>query len=120
LGDARVRQALSAAIDRAGIAKTLYSGAADPLFSVAGPGFWHSAPDAAKAVYQAAYDKLKSTPDVAKASSLIEQAGAKGKPVTIAYAAGAPASSQLAAVLQQTGKAIGLDVKIVGLPDQQY
>ncbi|NUR29448.1 MAG: ABC transporter substrate-binding protein [Catenulispora sp.] len=120
LKDPLVRQALSLAIDRAGIAKSIYAGAADPLYAVAGPGFFNSQPDQVKAVYQAAYDKLKVTPDLKKAADLVNQAGAKGKTVTIAYAADGAQFAQLAQVLQQTGNAIGLDVKIVGLPMQQY
>lgn len=118
LGDVRVRQALSMAIDRAGIAKTLFYGTADPLYSVAGPGFWESSP--AKAVYSAAYQKLVKSPDVAAATKLVQQAGAAGKQFSIGYAADSPSQAQLAEVLQQTGDSIGLKVKIVGLPDQQY
>lgn len=120
LADPRTRQALSSALDRVGIAKTLYSGAADPLYSVAGPGFWSTAPEAVKSVYQAAYDKTKTTPDPTKAAALVAQAGAKGKTVKIAYTADGSTFTQLAQVIQQTGKAIGLDLQIVGLPPQQY
>ncbi|MEZ0066229.1 peptide/nickel transport system substrate-binding protein [Streptacidiphilus sp. MAP12-20] len=118
LADARTRQALSMAIDRVGIAKAIYGGAADPLYTVAGPGFWLTSP--AKATYQAAYDKLAKAPDIAAATKLVQAAGATGKEVSIAYAAGTPSQTQLAQVLQQTGQAIGLKVKLVGLPDQQY
>jgi peptide/nickel transport system substrate-binding protein len=120
MADPRVRQALSLAIDRAGIAKAIYSGTADPLYTVAGPGFFQGAPDAARAVYQAAYDKLATTPDLKKAADLVTQAGAKGKTATIAYIADGSTFTQLAQVLQQTGSQIGLDLKIVGLPPQQY
>jgi peptide/nickel transport system substrate-binding protein len=119
LGDARARQALSMALDRIGIAKTLAGGAADPLYAVAGPGFWESSP--AAATYKAAYDQLAAQGvDIAGATKLVQQAHAVGKLITIGYPAGNPQSSQLAAVLQQTGQQIGLNIKIVGLPDQQY
>ncbi|MEZ0095672.1 ABC transporter substrate-binding protein [Streptacidiphilus sp. EB129] len=118
LADARVRQALSMAIDRDGIAKTLYSGTADPLYAVAGPGFWENSP--AKAQYQAAYQQLVRKPDIGAAGALVKAAGATGRAVTLAYAAGTPSQAQLAQVLQQTGDSIGLKMKIVGLPDQQY
>ncbi|GAA2136371.1 hypothetical protein GCM10009760_15830 [Kitasatospora kazusensis] len=118
LADARTRQALSMAIDRAGIAKAIYAGAADPLYAVAGPGFWLH--DPAASTYRAAYDQLSKAPDLAAATKLVQQAGAAGKQITLAYAAGTPSQAQLAQVLQQTGRAIGLDIKITGLPDQQY
>lgn len=120
LKDPKVRQALSLAVDRAGIAKSIYAGAADPLYAVAGPGFFVGQPDQARTIYQAAYDKLKVTPDLQKATDLVNQAGAKGKPVTLAYVADGSTFAQLAQVLQQTGNAIGLNLKIVGLPPQQY
>jgi peptide/nickel transport system substrate-binding protein len=59
-------------------------------------------------------------PPVAAAAKLVQQAGATGKPISIGYAADSPGQAQLAEVLQQTGDSIGLKVKIVGLPDQQY
>ncbi|WP_042430807.1 ABC transporter substrate-binding protein [Streptacidiphilus anmyonensis] len=119
LGDARTRQALSMALDRNGIAKTIAGGAADPLYAVAGPGFWQSSP--AATTYKAAYDQLAAQGvDIAGATKLVQAAHATGKLVTIGYPAGNPQSSQLAAVIQQTGQQIGLDIKIVGLPDQQY
>lgn len=117
--DTRVRRALSLAIDRKGIAQTLFGGAADPLYAVAGPGFWEN--DPAKTAYSAAYDKLASVAtNVSAATDLVKAAGATGKQVTLGYAAGVPTEVQLAQVLQQTGNAIGLKIKIVGLPDQQY
>ena len=116
--DARVRQALSMAIDRVGIAKTVFNGAADPLYAVAGPGFWET--DPAKPVYQAAYDKLVQSPDLAAATKLVRQAGASGKSVSVAYSADTPQIASIAQVLQQAGDEIGLKVNIVGLPDQQY
>ncbi|RAG86618.1 hypothetical protein DN069_05565 [Streptacidiphilus pinicola] len=119
LGDARTRQALSMALDRVGIAKTLAGGAADPLYAVAGPGFWQGGP--AAATFQAAYAQLAAKGvDIAGATKLVQAAGATGKQVSIAYPAGNPSQSQLAAVIQQTGQQIGLKMKIVGLPDQQY
>ncbi|MHA6759015.1 ABC transporter substrate-binding protein [Streptacidiphilus sp. PAMC 29251] len=116
--DARVRQAMSMAIDRQGIASTLFGGAADPLYAVAGPGFWETSP--ARSAYQKAYSALVKKPDLAGATKLVKEAGATGKQVVIGYAAGIPTQVQLAQVLQQTGASIGLKVKIVGLPDQQY
>jgi peptide/nickel transport system substrate-binding protein len=118
LADARVRRAFSMAIDRQGIATTLFGGAADPLYAVAGPGFWETSP--AKSLYRAAYAPLVRKPDIAAATKLVKEAGATGRTVTIGYAAGVPTEAQLAQVLQQTGDAIGLKVRITGLPDQQY
>ncbi|MFB7597190.1 ABC transporter substrate-binding protein [Streptomyces sp. NPDC056160] len=118
LSDVRVRQALSMAIDRDGIARTLFNGAADPLHAVAGPGMWQTSP--ARSVYSAAYQKLVRRPDTGAATELVEKAGATGRQIDIGYAADSPAQAQIAQVLQQAGNSIGLKTKITGLPDQQY
>jgi peptide/nickel transport system substrate-binding protein len=118
LGDVRVRQALSMALDRAAIAKTVYSGAADPLYTVAGPGFWQRNP--ARDQYQAAYQGLVKQPDPAGAKKLVAQVPGAGRQITLGYPAATPFEAQLAQVIQQTGQQIGLNIKIVGLPDQQY
>ncbi|WP_133260025.1 ABC transporter substrate-binding protein [Streptacidiphilus pinicola] len=118
LGDVRVRQALSMALDRAAIAKTVYNGAADPLYSVAGPGFWQSNP--AAATYKAAYQALVKQPDPAGAKKLLAQVKNADQQITLGYPAATPFETQLAQVIQQTGQQIGLNIKIVGLPDQQY
>lgn len=116
LADPRVRQALSMAIDRVGIAATVYGGTADPLYALSGPGVWGYA----KNVFGAAYTPLAKPVDVAAATALIKTAGATGKPITLGYPTGDVQSTQILTVLQQAGNAIGLDVKILGLPSQQY
>ncbi|MEU0985427.1 ABC transporter substrate-binding protein [Streptomyces sp. NPDC005953] len=116
LADARVRQALSAAIDREGIARSIFSGAADPLYTVAGPGTWGYA----RNQYQNAYDELTIKKDPARGKKLVTEAGATGRKVKLAYPTGIDLYSSVATTLQQAGKAIGLDLEIVGLPLAQY
>jgi peptide/nickel transport system substrate-binding protein len=116
LADQRVRQALSLALNRDGIAKTVFQGAADPLYRVSGPGTWGYAAD----TYKASYAALPTAQDVEQAKSLVAAAGAQGKKATFAYPAGDPQSQQIATVTQQTAKSIGLDLEIKGLPNQQY
>jgi len=116
LSDPRVRQALSMAIDRGGIAKTVYQGTADPLYALSGPGVWGYQ----KATFQAAYAPMVKKVDVAAAKALITQAGAAGKKVTLGYPTGDVQSTQILTVLEQAGNSIGLAMKIQGLPSQQY
>ncbi|SEL21958.1 ABC transporter substrate-binding protein [Streptacidiphilus jiangxiensis] len=118
LGDVRVRQALSLALDRAAIAKTVYSGAADPLYAVAGPGYWRGNPALGR--YEAAYRALVEQPDPEGAKKLVAQVPGANRQITLGYPAATPFEAQLAQVIQQTGQQIGLNIKIVGLPDQQY
>lgn len=111
-----VRQALSMALDRAAIAEKIYLGAADPLYRVSGPGTWSYAEEA----FADSYEALKQDPDIEAAARMIEDAAAEGSSAVFAYPGNDPQSQQLASVLQETGKAIGLDLQIKGLPLQQY
>ncbi len=114
--DVRVRQALSLVIDRTAIAKTIFKGAADPLYKVVGPGLWGYD----RSTFQSAYDPLVKQPDVAAAKALVQQAGANKATLTFGYPSGNPQLVQLATVLQQEAAQIGITLKLVGLPNQQY
>ncbi|HEY6798633.1 MAG TPA: ABC transporter substrate-binding protein, partial [Kineosporiaceae bacterium] len=114
--DVRVRQALSLVIDRAAIAKTIFKGAADPLYKVSGPGLWSYS----QQTFQGAYDQLVKQPDVAAAKTLLQQAGVTGATLTLGYPSGNPQLIQLATVLQQEAAQIGITLKLVGVPNQQY
>lgn len=116
LADIRVRQALSMALDRPAIAKAIFSGAADPLYKVSGPGLWGYS----ESIYAADYKTYVKAPDPDAAKKLIAEAGVKGKTATFAYPSGDPVSQQFATVLKQTAREIGLSLKIVGLPNQQF
>ena len=76
LGDARVRQALSMAIDRQPLIDQLYKGAAQLPRALSNPGTWGYAPD----VFKAAWDQLPDPKvDLTAAKALIQQAGADGQ-----------------------------------------
>jgi peptide/nickel transport system substrate-binding protein len=114
--DPRVRQALSLVIDRQAIAKTIFKGASDPLYKVVGPGLWGYQKDA----FRAAYQPLVTQPDVAAAKALMQQAGTSGATLALGYASGNPQLVQLATVLQQEAAQVGITLKLVGVPNQQY
>jgi peptide/nickel transport system substrate-binding protein len=114
--DPRVRTALSMAIDRPAIAKAIFKGASDPLYKVVGPGLWGYQKD----TFTSAYQAWVKQPDVAAAKALVQQANATGKTLTFAYASGNPQLVQLATVLQQEAAQIGITLKLVGVPNQQY
>jgi peptide/nickel transport system substrate-binding protein len=114
--DPQVRQALSEAIDRAGIAKSVFHGAADPLFKISGPGVFGYE----KETYQAAYDKAASTPDIAAAAAKVKASGVGKAPIVFGYPSGDSESQQLATVVQQEAQQIGLNLKISAIPIQQY
>jgi peptide/nickel transport system substrate-binding protein len=114
--DPRVRQALSLVIDRQAIAKTIFKGASDPLYKVVGPGLWGYQKDA----FRAAYQSQVKQPDVAAAKALVQQANAAGATLTLGYPSANPQLVQLATVLQQEAAQIGITLKLVGVPNQQY
>ncbi|TME01657.1 MAG: ABC transporter substrate-binding protein, partial [Chloroflexi bacterium] len=80
LGDVRVRQALSLALDRKGLIDAIYHGTALLPKWISNPGTFGYG----KSVFQAAYNSSPDmTQDLAKAKQLITDAGATGKSITI-------------------------------------
>lgn len=117
LGDVRVRQALSLALDRQGIIDAIYKGAAQLPKSLSPPGVWGYG----RNVFQAAYDALPAlTPDIAKAKTLIQQAGATGKTITIGMSSELANLATEAGAYQAAGQAIGLKVKLKSVSAANY
>ncbi|WP_017935335.1 ABC transporter substrate-binding protein [Nocardioides sp. Iso805N] len=114
--DPRLRQALSEAIDRSGIATSVFHGAADPLYKVSGPGVFGYE----KETYQAAYDKATISTDVADAAAKVKASGVGKAPIVFGYPSGDSESQQIATVVQQEAQQIGLNLKITAIPIQQY
>ena len=109
--DVRFRQAMNWAIDRDGIAKTVYGGGAVP-YTVTSP----KQPFAIDPKYAYGYDPKK-------AKDLMSAAGVSaGLTVEIhsPVAGSIAGSDQLNAVVQSNLKDLGLDVKIVDLSFQQF
>jgi peptide/nickel transport system substrate-binding protein len=111
-----VRQALSKALDREGIAKTIYAGAATPIYTPAHPGFWSYGKDQ----FEPAYKKFVGR-DVEGAKKLVQEAGPIAKePLILMTNADNPLQLQEAAVIKQNGAEVGLNVQIRALPAAQY
>ncbi|MEY9848707.1 ABC transporter substrate-binding protein [Streptacidiphilus sp. MAP5-3] len=110
LGDARVRQALSLALDRSGFVKQGLAGNGQATDALTDKASWAGADPA---TLRAAFDSLPSTtPDLAKAKELVKEAGATGKTVTIATSAIGQDVSLLATAVQAAGTEIGLNVQV--------
>jgi len=110
LGDIRVRQALSMAIDRKSYIDAAFKGDAQLPNALANPGTWGYA----KSVFQAAWNALPdyAKPDIAGAKKLIKQAGATGKSIEIGFSNEIPQLQIEAAAVEQAAKAIGLNVTL--------
>ncbi|WP_028066653.1 ABC transporter substrate-binding protein [Solirubrobacter soli] len=117
LGDVRVRQALSLAVDRAGYIQTAYKGAAQLPRTLANPGSWGYG----KAVFQADWDKLADPArDVTKADRLAQQAGVQGKTLTIGMSSEVPTIAASANALRSAGEAIGLKVEFKAVSAENF
>ena len=105
LGDVRVRQALSLALDRKGLIDAIYHGTALLPKWISNPGTFGYG----KSVFQAAYNSSPDmTQDLAKAKQLITDAGATGKSITIGMSSELTGISIEAAALKAAAEAIGM------------
>jgi peptide/nickel transport system substrate-binding protein len=117
LGDVRVRQALSMALDRQAIINNVFKGAALMPRWLANPGVFGYG----KSVFNQAYlSSPLMTQNIAKARKLVQEAGAVGKTLTIGT------SSQIQNIAAETGAyqaaaaAIGLKTALRSVSAQNY
>ena len=112
--DVRVRQALSYAIDKQGVLDSTWGGAGSLAKSPATPAMFSFEQDQFKQAYDALPDfKL----DLAKAKSLVKEAGAQGKTATLLV--GTPHENEEAVIVQAAAKSIGINIKIQNIPYDQ-
>ncbi|MGW4821516.1 ABC transporter substrate-binding protein [Streptomyces sp. NPDC004227] len=115
--DPRVREALSAALDRPGIARVIFQGAAAPESTLANSDYWGYAAD----TFRAAHDALPAAkPDLARAKRLLKAAGKPSRPLTIGIQGSSAVHEQTASIIKAAGEDLGLDVKIKVIPVEQY
>jgi peptide/nickel transport system substrate-binding protein len=120
LSDARLRKALSLALDREGVSRAALAGFGQPAKEPVGPGAWGYEADA----FRAAYDKLGGSPakpseqDIEAAKKLVAEVPDK-QPVIVASDT-TPARGVIANALVDAAKKIGLEASIVQIPTQQY
>jgi peptide/nickel transport system substrate-binding protein len=108
LASPKVRQALNIAVDRRGVVKAIYAGAAEPDRSAILPPTWTYQ----QAVFQKAYNALPgASPDVSQGAALVKSAGFTGAPITIASSAD-PTLQPIALYIQSVANQIGLKAKI--------
>lgn len=121
LTDVRLRQALSLALDRDGIARAAFSGLAEPWKTPVGAGAWGYEVEK----FEAAFEALEGAPekpsddDIAQAKALVEEAGAEGESIVIA-SNGSSTHNVIANALVSAAKSIGLEAEILVVPSSQY
>jgi peptide/nickel transport system substrate-binding protein len=118
LGDARIRKALSMALDRTVISQRVWNGMASPLSSIATPTTWGYARDA----FANAYDQLgiKPTADLEAAKTLVRQAGVPDETITVWSSAERREAHTAANYLADVGGQLGLKMKVRTVPIQEY
>jgi peptide/nickel transport system substrate-binding protein len=108
LGNVKVREALSLALDRAGFVKTGLDGVGTPTDSLTPQAVWGTGAPSAPA------------PDIAQARQLIKQAGATGDTITLATSPIGPDTDLLPVIMQAAGQEIGLDIVLKTVSPDGY
>ena len=117
LGDVRVRQALSMALNRQGIINSIYRGAALMPRWLSNPGTFGYG----TSVFAAAYNSSPVlTQNIAAAKKLVEQAGATGKTITIGTSSQLANIAAVTGAYQAAGQAIGLKVALKSVSAQNF
>lgn len=117
LGDVRIRQALSLALDRTGIINSVYKGAAMLPKWISNPGTFGYG----RSVFNAAYNAAPTLKhDIAAAKKLVQQAGATGKTLTIGTSSQLADISAVAGAYQAAAHAIGLKVTLKSVSANNY
>jgi peptide/nickel transport system substrate-binding protein len=108
LEDSRLREAVSLALDRKQIADVALAGTGEPTAAIA-PSFGTCPVDSVP----------NTTPDVARAKELVEEAGANGKTIALLAVDINKPILQIAQVIEPQLEAIGLDVEIEQITEGQ-
>ncbi|POX48526.1 peptide ABC transporter substrate-binding protein [Streptomyces sp. Ru71] len=115
--DPRVREALAAALDRPGIARVIFQGAAAPESTLANADYWGYSPD----VFRSAHDALPGArPDPARARRLLHDAGPPSHALTIGIQGSSAVHEQTASIIKAAGEDLGLRIRIKVIPVEQY
>jgi peptide/nickel transport system substrate-binding protein len=117
LANINVRKALLKAIDRQALAKAVYSGAATPLPSTMTPlGQWSYAQSQARAAYQKLPPPVL---DLAGAKKLMQGVDTSGT-IVIATRASFQRYINIASIVQDAGKNLGLNIQIKPINPNDY
>lgn len=117
LGDVRVRQALSMALDRQGIIDTVYKGSALMPKAFTGPGTWGYG----RGVFEQAWNDLPDLEqNIEAAKQLVDQAGATGETITLGMSSELANMATTASAYQAAAEAIGLHSKLKSVSAQNF
>ncbi len=110
MGNPQLRKALAMAINRPAIVEKVFNGAAVVNKTLTPPTAWD--PEALS-VYKQAFDALPGgTPDVAGAKQIVAGQTGASKPMVMAVLAGDQRELELASIVQQAAKDIGMTINL--------
>lgn len=112
MGNPQLRTALAMALDRKAIVEKVYNGAALPNKTFTPPSAWD--PEALD-IYQKAYDEITvpgETADIEGAKQIVAGESGADKPMVMAVMAGDQLELQLASIVQQAAKDIGMTIEL--------
>ena len=116
LSNLKVREALQASIDYAGIQKSVYLGTGAPLRALVPPEAWGYG----KSVFQSAWDALSAPEqDLATAKKLAAEAPEAKQQLVLAYNTSSAEEVRIATVVADGAKRAGLTVKLKPLTAEQ-
>ncbi|MFM7686977.1 MAG: ABC transporter substrate-binding protein [Actinomycetota bacterium] len=118
LADQRVRQAVSMALDRTGLADALYKGAAYPARALASAGTWGYGREEFVKAWNGLPDV--SAPKLDEAMQLVEEAGVAGQTVRIGMSSELNALAVQAGELQRAVESLGMKAELVSLSAAEY
>jgi len=115
---AKVREALTIAIDRAQIAASVYHSAATPVWSINMPALWSYG----ASTFEKTYKSLPgASVQLAQAKALVSAAGAAAsKPMTLLVSSANQTDQEIATYIQSVASSIGLHVQIVTTPPGHF
>jgi peptide/nickel transport system substrate-binding protein len=117
LGNVKVRQALSLAIDRQSYIEVAFKGTAIAARTFANPGTWGYG----RKVFEADWEELpEPEQDVAAAKKLIAEAGAAGQTLTVGTSDEVAAISTATNAVRAAAESIGLKVRLRSVSAARY
>ncbi|MCX5394803.1 ABC transporter substrate-binding protein [Streptomyces sp. NBC_00094] len=117
LGNIKVRQALSMALDRKNIIKAAAGGVGVPAKAPAARGAWALAPEKTASLYDTLPEPAY---DIAAAKKLVQEAGVSGRTITLVTSTLAPEISVVANAVQAAGRQIGLTIELKSVAPEAY
>ncbi len=119
LANAKLCEGLFKAVDREGLAKVIFNGAAEANYTMLSPGIWDpEAYDQWKQAYQP-YVQANAY-DVEAAKKLVAESGYSGEPIQLVIQAGDSTQEQTGQLIQEEARAVGITIEIKTLQPLEY